>query len=78
MRILLVEDDAALAARVVAALADAGFAVDHCTDGQDAEFRGQTEEYDGVIVIDKPENISSAKAVSLIKSTLNTVIKTSS
>ena len=50
MRILLVEDDAALAARVVAALADAGFAVDHSADGRDAEFRGQTEEYDGVVL----------------------------
>ena len=29
-----------------------------------------TEEYNGVIVIDKPENISSAKVVSLLKSTL--------
>lgn len=46
MRILVAEDDPSIAAPVVAALAEAGFAVDHAADGADAEFRGQTEAYD--------------------------------
>lgn len=50
MRVLLVEDDVELAARVGAALADAGYAVDHAVDGVDAEFRGQTEPYDAVVL----------------------------
>ncbi|KLJ01416.1 response regulator transcription factor [Luteimonas sp. FCS-9] len=50
MRILLAEDDAELAARVAAALAAAGFAVDRVDDGTDAEFRGQTEAYDAAVL----------------------------
>ncbi len=50
MRILLAEDDAELAARVAAALAAAGFAVDHVGDGIDTEFRGQTEDYDAAVL----------------------------
>ena len=46
MRVLLVEDDVELARRLAAALAEAGYAVDHAVDGVDAEFRGQTETYD--------------------------------
>ena len=50
MRILLAEDDVELAARVAAALSAAGFAVDRAEDGADAEFRGQTEAYDAVVL----------------------------
>ena len=50
MRVLLVEDDADLAQRLVAALAEAGYAVDHAADGVDAEFRGQTETYDAAVL----------------------------
>lgn len=50
MRILLAEDDVELAGRVAAALAAAGFAVDRAQDGADAEFRGQTEAYDAVVL----------------------------
>ena len=46
MRILLVEDDARVARKVRAVLEGAGHAVDAVTDGQDAWFRGDTEEYD--------------------------------
>lgn len=50
MRILLAEDDVELAARVATALGAAGFAVDRAEDGADAEFRGQTEAYDAVVL----------------------------
>ncbi|WP_058835589.1 response regulator transcription factor [Luteimonas abyssi] len=50
MRILLAEDDAELAGRIAAVLAEAGFAVDRVADGGDAEFRGQTEAYDAVVL----------------------------
>ena len=46
MRILLVEDDNAIAEGVAGALQAAGYAVDLSRDGVDAEFRGQTEDYD--------------------------------
>lgn len=50
MRVLLAEDDAELARQLASALADAGFAVDHAGDGADAEFRGQTEDYDAAVL----------------------------
>ena len=50
MRVLLAEDDAELARQLASALADAGFAVDHADDGADAEFRGQTEDYDAAVL----------------------------
>lgn len=50
MRILLAEDDAALAAKIAAALDAAGFAVDRVGDGAEAEFRGQTEAYDAAVL----------------------------
>jgi two-component system OmpR family response regulator len=50
MRILLVEDDARLAAGVVATLTAAGFVVEHVADGEDAWFRGDTESWSAVIL----------------------------
>jgi DNA-binding response OmpR family regulator len=46
MRILLVEDDARIARKVQIALEGAGYAVDPVADGEDAWFRGDTEDYD--------------------------------
>lgn len=51
MRLLIVEDDAALCRRLKADLAQAGFAVDTTGNGVDAEFMGSEEPYD-VIVLD--------------------------
>jgi two-component system OmpR family response regulator len=50
MRLLLVEDDAALAETLRRQLIKAGFAVDHAVDGQDGEFRGDEEPYDCVVL----------------------------
>ena len=51
MRLLLVEDDAALSDRLRIELEQAGFAVDVAADGVDAEFMGESEPYD-VVVLD--------------------------
>lgn len=51
MRLLLAEDEARIAADVSAALTGAGFLVEHVGDGEDVWFRGDTEEYD-LIVLD--------------------------
>lgn len=51
MRLLLVEDDATIAAGVTRALEAAGFVVDLARDGEDAWARGGDEDYD-VVVLD--------------------------
>jgi len=50
MRVLLVEDDVKLADQLQALLAEHGFAVDWHSNGVDAEFAGQTEDFDGVVL----------------------------
>ena len=50
MRVLVVEDHAALAAQVKTALEGANFAVDHAPDGEEALFLGGTEPYDAVVL----------------------------
>jgi len=50
MRVLVVEDEATLAGQLSAALHEAGYAVDSAADGAQAEFMGQTEPYDAVIL----------------------------
>ena len=50
MRILLVEDDPDLSRQLKLALADAGYAVDHAADGEEAHYLGEAEPYDAVIL----------------------------
>ncbi|MEW6324766.1 MAG: response regulator transcription factor [Nitrospirota bacterium] len=50
MRLLVVEDDAALSRQLRAGLEKAGFAVDCQADGREAEFWGMEEPYDAVIL----------------------------
>jgi two-component system OmpR family response regulator len=50
MRILVVEDSAALAAQLRDALVAAHFVVDHAPDGEEALFLGETEPYDAVVL----------------------------
>ncbi|MGF1548655.1 MAG: response regulator transcription factor [Thiotrichales bacterium] len=51
MRLLLVEDDAELGSRLQATLSHAGFAVDWCRDGIEAQYLGASESYD-IVVLD--------------------------
>ena len=50
MRILLVEDEPDLSRQLKAALTDAGYAVDYAPDGEEAQFLGETEPYDAVVL----------------------------
>ncbi len=50
MRILVVEDEARLSDELAAALGHAGYAVDCAPDGERADFLGQTEQYDAVVL----------------------------
>jgi two-component system, OmpR family, response regulator len=50
VRVLIVEDEAALARRLAAALSAAGYAVDCAADGAHGEFLGATERYDAIVL----------------------------
>ena len=47
---LVVEDEASLAAQLQIALGEAGYAVDAAADGQRADFLAQTETYDAMVL----------------------------
>ena len=51
MRLLLVEDDRRIATDVERALSAAGYVVETVRNGEDAWFRGDTEDY-GAVVLD--------------------------
>ncbi len=50
MRILVVEDDADVGQDLATALADAGFVVEWVRTGDEAAFRGDTEDYSAVVL----------------------------
>ena len=50
MRLLLVEDNTELVAELLPALRQAGYAVDATTDGEEAQYLGDNESYDAVIL----------------------------
>ncbi len=50
MRILLIEDDLKLASFILKGFKEAGFAVDHCADGEDGLHMDLNETYDAAIV----------------------------
>jgi len=50
VRLLVVEDEPSLAEQLREALRAAGFAVDVARDGEDALFKGETEDYDCVVL----------------------------
>ena len=50
VRVLIVEDEAALARQLATALGDAGYVVDCAADGERADFLAQTEQYDLVVL----------------------------
>lgn len=65
MRVLLVEDDAALAESTAHALRAENFAVDIATNGEDAQHLGETENYDAAVLdlgLPKIDGISVLKA----------------
>jgi len=50
LRVLVAEDETALSRQLSAALSEAGYAVDCAADGERADFLGQTERYDAVVL----------------------------
>jgi two-component system, OmpR family, response regulator len=50
MRALVVEDEPKIADDIVAALRGAGYVVDHVGDGEEAWFRGETEDYECIVL----------------------------
>jgi len=50
MRVLIVEDDNALAVRLAAVIAEAGFIAETVADGNEAAFLGCTEDYDAAVL----------------------------
>jgi two-component system, OmpR family, response regulator len=50
LRILVVEDEAALRSHLAKSLSEAGYAVDEAEDGEQADFLAQTEQYDAVVL----------------------------
>ena len=50
MRVLVVEDQPQLSRQLRSALTEAGYVVDAALDGEKADFLGQTEGYDAVIL----------------------------
>ena len=50
MRVLVVEDEIRLCRQLAKVLTEAGYAVDRATDGQQADFLANTEQYDAVIL----------------------------
>jgi two-component system OmpR family response regulator len=50
MRILVVEDDETLAGQIMDVLRGEGYAVDHAGDGEEAEYMGESEPYDAIIL----------------------------
>ena len=50
MRVLVVEDETALAQRLTSSLAAAGYVVDAAADGARADFLATTEQYDAVVL----------------------------
>lgn len=50
MRVLVVEDEKKLSGLLSTALSESGYAVDTAADGERADFLGQTEHYDAVVL----------------------------
>jgi two-component system OmpR family response regulator len=50
VRVLIVEDEVLLSKQLAGALTEAGYAVDCAADGEQADFLGQTERYDAIVL----------------------------
>ena len=50
MRVLLIEDEPAIAADIESALAETGYVTDIAKDGEEGWFRASTEDYDAIVL----------------------------
>jgi DNA-binding response OmpR family regulator len=73
MRVLLVEDDEKLGAFIKKGLREAGFAVDHCTDGEEGLIMVTGNEYDAAIVDIMLPNLDGLSLVREVRKKRSTV-----
>jgi two-component system, OmpR family, response regulator len=73
MRVLLVEDDEKLGAFIKKGLREAGFAVDHCTDGEEGLIMVTGNEYDAAIVDIMLPNLDGLSLVREVRKQRSTV-----
>lgn len=69
MQILLVEDDAALAAHIIAGLREAGHVVERCADGRDALVRATCETYDAIVLDRMLPTLDGLKLLAALRAT---------
>ena len=50
MRVLVVEDEARIAAEIAETLTRAGYVIERVSDGEEAWFRGDTEDFDAIVL----------------------------
>ncbi|HJT82387.1 MAG TPA: response regulator transcription factor [Chthoniobacterales bacterium] len=77
MRLLVVEDDKKLASYIVKGLQEAGYAVDHCADGEDGLVMATGNDYDAAIVdimLPQLDGLSLVQEVRRQKSSLPVLI----
>lgn len=79
MRILVVEDEAAIQRDVAAALREVGYVVDVCGNGEDAWFLADTEEFDAMVLdlgLPRLDGLSVLRRIRSGGSTLPVIILT--
>ncbi|WP_159976962.1 MULTISPECIES: response regulator transcription factor [unclassified Novosphingobium] len=69
MQILLIEDDAALAAHIMAGVREAGHVVEHCCDGRDALVRATCETYDAIVLDRMLPTLDGLKLLAALRAT---------
>jgi two-component system OmpR family response regulator len=69
MQILLVEDDAALAAHIMAGMREAGHLVEHCADGREALIRATCETYDAIVLDRMLPSLDGLKLLAALRAT---------
>ena len=80
MRILVVEDEAKIADDIMAGLARAGYIAELARDGEDAWFRGETENFDAIVLdlgLPKLDGLSVVRNLRAAKITTPIIILTS-
>jgi len=50
MRVLVVEDEARIAADIARSLTAVGYVVEAAADGEEAWFRGETDDFDAIVL----------------------------
>ena len=79
MRVLIVEDEAKIAASLGEGLTRAGYVAEMARDGEDAWFRGETEDFDAIVLdlgLPKLDGLSVVRKLRAAKVTTPILIRT--